>query len=330
MNLVICTTSLQILIAQKIIEKYHNEPFELCVIKISSDSKIEHYIKRIEKMACKKYVIKHNQYGLHWLFLLCCKIIWIFRFKKYDDVFFAKFDEIFDVLFGAIKFKRLFSFDDGADSITKSAKFNKTRHYRGRFLLEVFRLIFRPKPINKNDVLMHYTIFDNFTDDVLSHKRIKLFEFNLPNSSHKNKEIRLFIGQPIFEGKLEQNKIVLEAVLDKFKIDYYLPHPREEYRLDNVIYVNTNLLIEEYIVNELLNNPDTSYTLYGFFSTALFTLCGINGINLKAIRIKDDLTLLKYKDLYEKLEQIGIEVLDINAHELNLKQANGRYCKYVI
>lgn len=58
------------------------------------------------------------------------------------------------------------------------------------------------------------------------------------------------LGQPIFERDDEKNIALAEKVIQQFGIDLYLPHPREKYELENVEYINTNLIFEDYIFQE--------------------------------------------------------------------------------
>lgn len=98
-----------------------------------------------------------------------------------------------------------------------------------------------------------------------------------------------------------------EKVIQQFGIDLYLPHPREKYELENVEYINTNLIFEDYIIQEFSHKKCRVYT---YFSSAVINILNkSNHIEVVALRVNVDNPA--YIESYELLEKLGVHIVDI-------------------
>ena len=79
------------------------------------------------------------------------------------------------------------------------------------------------------------------------------------------------MGQPIYEllidisecKKNDKNIYFSKLAIENFRIDFYYPHPREKYRIDNVEYIVSDLVFEDYLLSIL--EYDTNYTILYIF-----------------------------------------------------------------
>lgn len=164
----------------------------------------------------------------------------------------------------------------------------------------------------KEQSKMHYTIYPN-RENIINRKRcVNLFsKSNVKVKNHcKNEEINLFLGQPLYEVNNNYNKDYILSILEKFGINLYFPHPRENYNLENEIrVVKSDYIFEDYIVN--LSAEYKKINIYTFFSTAALNVEGIPGVEIYCLT--NDFLKEKYIGLYKlfdtnfKLNLINVE-----------------------
>ena len=63
-------------------------------------------------------------------------------------------------------------------------------------------------------------------------------------------KFHFFIGQPLLNTK-EENISLIKKLKDQIPFDYYFPHPAEDYRVDGVNYVESELIFEDYVFKNL-------------------------------------------------------------------------------
>ncbi|WP_249961433.1 glycosyltransferase family 52, partial [Histophilus somni] len=105
----------------------------------------------------------------------------------------------------------------------------------------------------------------------------------------------------------EKNIRLIKEVIAKFKIDYYFPHPREDYYIDNVSYIKTPLIFEEFYAERSIEN---NIKIYTFFSSAVLNIVTKENID-RIYALKPKLTEKAYLDCYDILKDFGIKVIDI-------------------
>ncbi|MGX3014438.1 glycosyltransferase family 52, partial [Ursidibacter sp. B-7004-1] len=132
--------------------------------------------------------------------------------------------------------------------------------------------------------------------------------FNTQESKGKNLVnepiTHILLGQPVY---LEQDKNVklAEKVIKSFNIDLYLAHPREQYKLDNVNYIDTPLILEDYLAQEFSHKHCRIYT---YFSSAVLNIKNPN-IEIVALRIDTDEPA--FIECYNLLNKVGVNIIDI-------------------
>ena len=320
MNLFICTTPLQILICKKIIENYHNDEFELLLICNYNNKKLPFYADKMKPKSKNIFKTTIYQAGIYKNFNNLLKIKSMLKDKNYINIFTPQPKGLWiATILNNITYKNLYSFDDGVANL----------YYEGNFIYgKLVKLRLRNKikkqikymllGIKKDDfenyasiLKAHYTIFPNMPNLIKNTKEIKLFKENFSDKQDRKKIIKLFLGQPIYEKDLEKNSILIQKLIEKFKIDLYLPHPREEYIIKNVKYIDTKLIAEDYIISQLQKDKTINFEIYGFFTTALFTLSNLNILKLNAIFMQNDEVFENVKSLYNIMQKLNIKVINL-------------------
>ena len=123
----------------------------------------------------------------------------------------------------------------------------------------------------------HYTIFPNEKNIIENIEPIFLFK-NLKKTNNKTLSIkRILLGQALdnFIGENAYREIVVN-MKQKFAIDSFVPHPRENLDFSDILTViHSEKIIEDYLIDELTANLTTQYEIYTFMSTAVFFVATI-------------------------------------------------------
>ena len=84
------------------------------------------------------------------------------------------------------------------------------------------------------------------------------------------------------------------------KIDFYYAHPKENFIIPDMVYMQSNLIFEDFILNELKNNSNTKYKVFTFFSSAALNLYSLstNNRNLEIVSIYSESTPKNYINNY--------------------------------
>ena len=320
MNLFICFTPLHILICEKIIENYHNEEFELLLICNYNNKKLPFYADKMKPKPKNIFKTTVYQAGILKNLNSSFKIKNMLKGKKYINIFTPQPKGFFiATILNNITYKNLYSFDDGVANLHYNSNFIYGKlaklRLRNKIKKQIKYLLLGIKPNdfeNYTSILKaHYTIFPNMPNLIKNTKEIKLFNENFSDKENRTKTIKLFLGQPIYEKELEKNRILIQKLIEKFKIDLYLPHPREEYIIKNVKYIDTKLIAEDYIISQLQKDKTINFEIYGFFTTALFTLSNLNILKLNAIFVQNDEVFENVKSLYNIMQKLNIKVINL-------------------
>lgn len=310
MNLIICCTPLQVLIAEKIIEMHANDKFYGVMLPTVKNAKFDYYQSRLEKKCSHFFSMQqHNE-----RFKVLKEIIhlkWKFNGQNFNKVFIANINDLeIQFLLSAIKFNELNTFDDGTANIVNQSLFYQEENIGfNRKLINA--LLGNKYSLEKLKALssMHYTIYKDFPNIINNTYYVNLInEANLANDIVNAEEtVNILLGQPIFEREDDKNIALAEKVIRQFDIDSYLPHPREKYKLSDVEYINTNLIFEDYIFQEFGNKNCRVYT---YFSSAVINILNKTpNIDVVALRVNVDNPA--YLASYDLLEKLGVKIIDI-------------------
>ncbi|QIM62296.1 hypothetical protein A1D29_02695 [Pasteurellaceae bacterium Orientalotternb1] len=318
MNLIICRTPLQSLIAERIIRLKKEEKFFLLyVVDIDNEKQRYYYNKLSGKVSCSEYIVL-REYGMlsFYKFFNCLKLLCFFRknFQYFDLVCFANLNDVYIwFILSRIKFNYIETFDDGSANIFYDGDYYT--EYKMTPIRMVFfyflRLKFSMKKI-KELSMRHYTIYPNLRNVIDNTYPIYLFEEITSLSNRKRfDEISIFLGQPLIFNGIDYTKEIFDKVREYIDFDYYFPHPRETetHRL-GINLIESNFIFEDYVIQLLLHESCEKYNVYTFFSSAILNLTQVNHINCNVIRVKGTI-LDEYDELYKIYEKIGVKVINI-------------------
>ncbi|KMK50821.1 CMP-N-acetylneuraminate-beta-galactosamide-alpha-2, 3-sialyltransferase [[Actinobacillus] muris] len=306
MNLILCYTPLQVLIAEKIIERYPTENFYGVMLCSVNNAKFEYYRERLAQK-CQhffSFIQRTDRIGL-FKQILCLK--YQFHRKKFDNVFIASINDIqMQFILSSIRFDTLYTFDDGTANIVPSSVYyqpevntpirrNINKYLRNKFNAEKI----------KKCAQLHYTIYPQFTNIIKNTAYIDLSHSSSFEGKKKDAAINILLGQPVYLDN-DKNIELANGVIKRFNIDYYLPHPREQYQLENVTYINTPLIFEDYISQQ---TTDKQFRIYTYFSSAVLNVMSNSNLDIYALRINVDKQ--EYLECYELFEKVGINIIDI-------------------
>ncbi|MGX3067003.1 glycosyltransferase family 52 [Ursidibacter arcticus] len=307
MNLMICYTPLQVLIAEKIIELYPNERFYGVMICSVKNKKFEYYAERLS-LKCEQFFSIHQRterfHLLKQIISLKCK----FANLKFDKVFVASINDIqIQFILSSVRFNEFYTFDDGTANIVPSSLYYTPEP--NTFIRRSINSLFRNKySVEKLKALskQHYTIYPDFPNIIENTIVIDLFNTQKSkNENLVNEPItHILLGQPVY---LEHDKNIrlAEKVIKEFNIDLYLAHPREQYKLDDVSYIDTPLILEDYLAQEFSHRRCCIYT---YFSSAVLN---IKNPNIEVVALRIDTERPDFIECYKLLDKVGIKIIDI-------------------
>lgn len=305
MNLIICYTPLQVLIAEKIIEKHPENQFYGVMIYVAKNTKFAYYTERL-KAKCADFFEMHQHTDRINLLKEIISLKSHFKGKKFDRVFVASINDLqIQFLLSAIQFDELYTFDDGTANIVNSSVYYQKEPdtFVRKWINRLFRNKYstqKLKSISKG----HYTIYPNFTNIIKNTLPVHLFEGNKQVEHNNEKVVSLLLGQPVYLES-QKNIDLAKKVIEQFNIDYYLPHPREQYIVPKVTYIETPLIFEDYIAQKF---KDKNCRIYTYFSSAVLN---VKSENIEIVALRVDTDNPAFIECYELLNRMGIKIIDI-------------------
>lgn len=197
------------------------------------------------------------------------------RQKKLDGLLAARVDSIvFQLLYYALNFQHLYTFDEGLYSIQNDSRYNSKiiqPNNFGRFYRWGNKILNFPKNPSffYQKTKAHFSFFEpsNFIDTLINPKNIQKITILRKKRRMRN----IFIGQP-WQNIFQDNDELchLGNSLKELKIDLYIYHPRESKHLiakyldDDVIQINSISPAEDLI--EALSSLE-SFNIFTVAST---------------------------------------------------------------
>ena len=300
MNLILCCTPLQVLIARKIIELHPNEQFFGVMFGGVWDKKRTLYASKLAEVCSDSMNIDtgKNLKGFDSLKLmrqLKNKI----THKGFDKVFLANLNSLWlQTYLSHVSFKELYTFDDGSDNIFPHPNLLREPDTFKYKLIKAF--IGDKYSVNKlfNKIKKHYTVYPNYKNIVPNVEPISLWDNKVDGDI--DGKVSFFIGQPLLNTK-EENISLIKKLKDQIPFDYYFPHPAEDYRVDGVNYVESELIFEDYVFKNLSNKKVIIYT---FFSSVAFNLLSHPNVEIRFIRT----SIPRWQFCYDSFPDLGLTI----------------------
>lgn len=222
----------------------------------------------------------------------------------YDVVFLSSLgDHLLSTILSRKKYQELVTFDDGTANLRQADKFFKNSKKQKEKLL-VRLLGTQGVGDLKKSITRHYTMhadLPNIVDSSLLRPVLAWREYK--KNKNTNNCVTFFIGQPFSLVTSSENVEKLKETLKNFHVDYYVAHPGEKERLDELIPMlkKQGELAEDAILRVADGRP---IRLIGWFSTVMF--------NLRYVADENKMFLFENDERTEKMidlaKRIGCEV----------------------
>lgn len=324
MNLIICFTPLQILIVQRIIQEHPNEQFYSIVFSLNNTPKTLAYGKDLSLVSTRYKEIKWNE-KLNPIIANFDLLKWVaigLELPKMKKVFTTHLDHFpSQLLFTRQHKAEIITFDDGSVNIAFNHQAdNKTsplrnKDIKGRFYKLICKLFSVPTPeelLERHS--KHYSIYKR-PNTMGPSEYISLFPKVKQEVApdYYTEEVSIFLGQPIYEqgnNPHVENIAMTEHIVRDLKISHYYPHPREDYRVTGVEYIESPLVVEHYILDQLEKYPHRKYKLYSYCSTAMINLMD-TGAPVELISVRPKASPEFLDSTYDVIKSLDIPVIEL-------------------
>lgn len=314
MNLIICCTGLQVLIAEKILLEYPKEKFCLLMFKTLDNKKNDYYFNRLAtnpQITSSKMIVLDAQKSSFSLLNMFNNFVYIKKniddlksnFSQLDKIFFSYITDLYiHFILKLLSFSEIYTFDDGtANIISSSFLYDKSISWKKKVLYYILGLPYNQLSL-KTKIKLHYTIYPNFPNIIDDIKNVRLLRNMCIKELELAEPVKVMIGQFVFGD--ERDIILTQQLINKFKIDYYFPSPRESHVYSSVVYVNTHLIFEDYFIQNLANKKCIVYT---FFSSGALNISEFPNVEIICLKPKG-LNNNVWEQIYQFFEKIGIKV----------------------
>lgn len=314
-SLIMCVTPLQMLIAEKIIELNSDESFDLLVLALIDNEKYKHYYHRLKQKCINSlYIVRKTRLRGFTDYIKELKDNGLSI--QYQNVYLASIDSRhFQYIVSKNKSANLYTFDDGTANIIPSDAYylNSKPKLLKRIVWRFFGLKYYMKDL-KNLSILHYTIYKDIPNIIENKEYLPLFPDNNNNNNNNSDThiVSFYLGQPLTDISKGFDFSYVESNISKLEIDYYYPHPRESvYPKGNYQLVESPLIFEDYIVEFLVNNPNTNIEVFSFISTALLNIMSLDRVSVNYIH--DAKIFELHQDFYNlAYDSFGVNHIDLD------------------
>ena len=286
-NLIIATTPLQAKIVNYIVDLYAGEKFSKVYLTPVMNERQEYYSHDFDLVFHITDEVTYEQA------LNECA-------KEYDKIFYASFDNplILDIV-ARSKHKQLMSFDDGYADIYSKGMYALSLNYRqvGKYGLTRDDLI--------NNTEKHYTLYDS-DFHVVAKEKLEYLEdfFKLDIEPVKNgRTAKVLLGQNFSEEDESISVNFITTYAKALNVDYYVPHPKEKFKIVNVKYLVTPLIFEDALV-ELFKEYEF-IEVYHFTSSVSLHLKDVDNVIVKGIEVS------YYNERQNELRKLDCEFINV-------------------
>lgn len=309
MNVLVCKTPLQTLIANKIIDHYPNERFILIMILSHFNDKNIYYFNKLKNRVEHAILIDDTSYSRN-KFIFLLELIF---FKnpisglKIKRFFLANTTSLYaQIILTESNIEEIYTFDDGlANIIDKSPLLSESRSIKNSIVNFLIKNNYSPKKIVDRSIC-HYTIYPNIKNIIDKTYPIKLWsDFSTNKSCRSTRVLKILLGQPIFTDA-NRNALLIRKTCSKFGIDKYFPHPLETYSISDIEYIESPLIFEEYILDKIIK--DSKVIVYTYFSSVALNIYSMPNVEIRIIKVNSIDNTTSINESYELFKRIGLDV----------------------
>lgn len=309
-SLVICFTPLQMLIAEKIIAQQPS--VDLIVIALNNSDKYKYYYNSFQHQNVKKqyFLLDIKQSKL-------AKILSILNFKNnfaieefYENIYVSSIDNKYiHSILSALKFNNLYTYDDGTANIIKDSVYFK-QSFKSKLKDVFFNMMGVAFNLNKIKKISkkHYTIYMGNQNIIEQTEYVSILKENRSVDNYINKEIKIFLGQPLKDIDKNFDILALKKFLAKEGVNYHFRHPRET---EEAYFeeIKTSYIFEDFFAKEL--SKYRKVIIYTLCSTAALNVIALNNVEVRLI--KTSTIEINYPDLVQLFMKSGATIVDMDS-----------------
>ncbi|USR64974.1 glycosyltransferase family 52 protein [Providencia stuartii] len=283
MQLFICLTVLHLRIVGNLLNKSENKNSVVLFIGEQGNAKNQYFMKKYIENKGIVYFWGSEYFNITKPFKTIKRTLYVKKMsnnlpiKHFDCVYVANVDmSLVHHILSQVSYERMRTFDDGIFNLLERKRLS---HLRKPSLYKKLTHYIQGRHIHEYDVVrqseLHYTVFKDMKNIIENTEYIQLI--TIPETFKKIREISIFLGTVYSDVSTNKALLMseLETFIERYKIDYYLPHPRDlERYFSNVEFIET----EQSAENVVLNYLESGYfvNLYGFFSSAQCLLSSVD------------------------------------------------------
>ena len=154
----------------------------------------------------------------------------------------------------------------------------------------------------------HHTLYPGLPNIATPTVAVNLWPQQAAVANVPTRQRRILLGQPAY-AQAADNIAFTQQLLHTFAIEHYFPHPREDYRIGDANYIDSDLIFEDYLLTQIQAMPDTAFHIYHLASTAALNVCRFPHVTVHAIR--PALPLFRqpvYAHLYTLMAHMGMAI----------------------
>ncbi len=308
--LIICLTPLQALTAQSLIRAHAPTPFDLLMLCYpeADNAKFHHYFRQTAAL-CRQahYAVLPVRRWAHWRSLQGLRRQLL---PHYAVIFAASIDNLnVQYLLENLSYTQLETFDDGSGNLTPSGILyrNKPHSLWQRSLRRLLGVRRDTEDFRRHST-RHHTLYPGLPNIATPTVAVNLWPQQAAVANVPTRQRRILLGQPAY-AQAADNIAFTQQLLHTFAIEHYFPHPREDYRIGDANYIDSDLIFEDYLLTQIQAMPDTAFHIYHLASTAALNVCRFPHVTVHAIR--PALPLFRqpvYAHLYTLMAHMGMAI----------------------
>ncbi|MFW1923300.1 glycosyltransferase family 52 [Acinetobacter geminorum] len=300
-SLFICMTPLQILIARSIIISNKIMNYSFLIFYYNDNNKYKYYIDLLKREGVEVSIYKiDSKTKIERLFEIwkVKKFIKQNKLVNFYNIYVSSVDNtLIHAALQKLRFINLYTYDDGLANLYSNSSYYLDKESKIQKIIKIFLGIRWSLGLIKDKSLKHYSIYKNRKNIIEKLAYIDLIPSSgiLKIQTKERKELKLYIGQPLYEIDSCFTRDFLKNALQKCGVEYYFPHPRESIQYEDFKYIESNLILEDFYA-ELSERYNVQ--LYTFFSTAVLNIKMIDPKQNSFILYNDKLRR-DFKNLYK-------------------------------
>ena len=308
--LIICLTPLQALTAQSLIRAHAPTPFDLLMLCYpeADNAKFHHYFRQTAAL-CRQahYAVLPVRRWAHWRSLQGLRRQLL---PHYAVIFAASIDNLnVQYQLENLSYTQLETFDDGSGNLTPSGILyrNKPHSLWQRSLRRLLGVRRDTEDFRRHST-RHHTLYPGLPNIATPTVAVNLWPQQAAVANVPTRQRRILLGQPAY-AQAADNIAFTQQLLHTFAIEHYFPHPREDYRIGDANYIDSDLIFEDYLLTQIQAMPDTAFHIYHLASTAALNVCRFPHVTVHAIR--PALPLFRqpvYAHLYTLMAHMGMAI----------------------